>query len=105
MKRSASELTSSTSTPTIVPFECVRRFCQRASTGASPLHGGHHDAQKFSTTTLPRYEESFTSPPPSSFGSDTSGAAGRFPAASCESIDWLVPFLGGPSARRGRSAR
>src|SRR3954447_26511915 len=103
MKRSASELTSRTSTPTIVPPARDRVFCQRERTGASPLHGGHHEAQKLSTTTLPRYEESDTSPPPSSFGSDTSGAGGRVPAASCESIDWLVWFCAIPYASSASS--
>src|SRR4051812_2290465 len=82
----------------------LRRGCQRASTGASPLHGGHHDAQKFSTTTFPLYDDSVTGQPPLRGGSLRFGGTGRFPAASCESIDWLVWFCAIPYPSRASSA-
>src|SRR3954468_20149985 len=105
MNLRASPVTSSTSTPTTVPPWELSLRCQRSSTGASPRHGPHHEAQKFSTTTLPLYEESGTLPPPSSFGSDSTGAAGRVPAASLVSIDVSSRFEATPYASSATSAR
>ena len=63
--------------------------CARSSTGASFSHGPHHEAQKFSTTTLPRSWASEPPPWPSSTGSVTPapGAAGRCPLRTAESSD------------------
>src|SRR3954452_16996629 len=77
----ASPFTSSTSTPTTVASCALSLRCQRSRIGASPRHGPHHEAQKFSTTTFPLYEESGTPAPPSSRASVVAGAAGPAPAA------------------------
>ena len=54
-KRSDAGVESSYVTPSTVPAPALCSVrCARSSTGASSRHGMHHDAQKFSTTTLPR---------------------------------------------------
>src|SRR4051794_6631335 len=80
-------------TPKTVPL-CVfsRRFWTFSRTGASALHGSHHDAQKFSTTTLPPRSASPVVPPPARFGSRTAtpGAAGFLPALTAWSSESFV---------------
>ena len=62
MKLRASPLKSFVSTPTTTT-PCERKRCQtRSTSGASCLHGMHQEAQKLSTTTLPRSEASSSFP-------------------------------------------
>src|SRR5450432_3259849 len=66
------------STPTnCTPDECVS-VATCSSAGASLRHGGHQDAQKFSTTTLPAYDASVRGEPSRSVP-ETCGAALRWP--------------------------
>ena len=62
MNLRASPEKSCASTPTTTT-PCSRYCCHAASSrGASDLHGAHHEAQKLSTTTLPRSEASESFP-------------------------------------------
>ena len=55
---------------------CPASAASRASSsGVSSLHGPHHDAQKLTTTALPRSDASESSPSPSSRGSENAGAS------------------------------
>src|SRR5207248_1359716 len=73
-KSRAAPLVSPLSTPrTTRPFDRFRRQTDSRS-GASCLHGRHHEAKKFSTTVFPRNELSETSPSPVSRGSENAGA-------------------------------
>src|ERR1051326_4085743 len=49
-------------------------FCRSTSQGISILHGPHHVAQKFTTTALPRSEESVTVLPSGTLFKENSGA-------------------------------
>jgi hypothetical protein len=64
---------SSSETPTITNPCGPYCFCNSTNQGISALHGGHHVAQKFSTTALPRKSERRTVFPDRSF-SAKSGA-------------------------------
>src|SRR5271156_2215092 len=44
--------------PSTTPFRELMYCCKRIIDGVSFTHGGHHEAQKFSTTTLPLKSES-----------------------------------------------
>src|SRR6266851_5006917 len=55
--------------------------------GASARHGVHHEPQKFSTTTCPRYALSASLPPPTT-GPLTDGATGPVPV-----LNTVVPGL------------
>ena len=60
------------------------------SAGASVLQGSHQDAQKFSTTGLPRSDESVVVPCPFTFWSVKFGAIGWPPSATSAAIEvWL----------------
>src|SRR6266487_2760466 len=69
-----------------------RHSCESAaSAGASPRHGAHHDAQKFTTTTLPRRLARRSLPPPRA-EPETSGAGWR--AAGGQDVapaNWVPP--------------
>src|SRR5262249_46184434 len=56
MKPLASSVASAVSTPRTTTPLCLKRRQICSTTGASCLHGMHHDAQKLRTTTLPRNE-------------------------------------------------
>src|SRR5437867_279263 len=61
------------------------------SAGASHRHGAHHDAQKFTTTTLPRRLARRTLPPPRA-GPETSGAGWRAAGGqNVASANWVPP--------------
>ena len=78
-------------TPSTVPApERCSCLCVRSSTGASALHGVHHEAQKFSTTTFPRSPATDCVPSPPSTGSVLLGAGGNVPAATACSIESSV---------------
>src|SRR5215218_10805281 len=81
MKPSASGRRSLKSTPTTTS-PSLRYFRHAASsTGASCLHGTHQEAQKLTTTALPRSEARESSPSRSSRRSVNAGATGRSPRA------------------------
>src|SRR5207249_4685391 len=60
--------------------------------GASALHGTHEDAQKFSTTTLPRSDASASFPGASSRESAKAGAGGVRPPPSFTPLSWCTTF-------------
>src|SRR6266542_1126458 len=62
MKRRASPVKSRESTPSTTTPRDRQRLDALSRSGASSLHGMHHDAQKLSTTAFPRSEESESSP-------------------------------------------
>ena len=83
--------TPSTSRPAARIFSCVR-----SSSGSSVSHGAHHEAQKFSTTTLPGVVGQRAGP------RGRRAAAGRLPAprpARRRCSRWSID-VSGPVARR-----
>src|SRR3954452_1827819 len=94
--RRASPLGSLTSPPsrTARPGQ---RLAAAASAGASCLHGKHHEAQKLSTTTLPRSDASCSVPGPSSRRSSKSGA--RFPIPTFFPLPWTSFHTSSASSR------
>src|SRR5579864_1733539 len=85
-----SSLESSLVMPTICRPWSPYFFCKSTSHGISILHGPHHVAQKFTTTALPRSEESVTVLPSGTLFKENSGArdpiAGSAPEGSCEPL-------------------
>src|SRR6476469_2040457 len=71
-------------------------FCRSTSHGISILHGPHQVAQKFTTTALPRSEESVTVLPSGTLFKENSGArepiAGSVPEGCCDPL--TVCFVG-----------
>src|SRR5689334_10967277 len=70
------------------------RYCRYAcsSRGISRLHGSHHEAQKLTTTTLPRNDLRSTWPSPSSRASRKSGAIGFCPCEAFLTSAWPPPW-------------
>src|SRR2546426_7310702 len=61
---------------TLFPYTTLfRSCCRRSRPGISSRHGGHHVAQKFSTTTLPRYSDSACGESSASDWNEKSGAS------------------------------
>src|SRR3989304_1820495 len=81
------------------------RYARQAASrsGASSRHGTHQEAQKFTTTTLPRCSASANGPPSNS--ASVNGAAGRPRSGERISRGFVVNPEGvrGPSAPPGRS--
>ena len=78
--------------PSTMPPRGAIRSCVRWSSGISDTHGGHHDAQTFSTTTLPLWSASDPVPSAPSLGRSWTGASTRSPAARRSSIEVSGPF-------------
>ena len=72
------------------------RSCVRWSSGISVLHGSHHEAQTFSTTTLPAWSASEPVASEPSTGSALTGASTRSPRASRSSSEVSGPFEATP---------
>src|SRR5512141_457104 len=94
MNLRASPEKSWASTPTTTT-PCPRKRCHAASSlGASALQGTHQEAQKLSTTTLPRSEARESFPWRSRRPRSKCGAAGCLPLASSEAapLPWWTTF-------------
>src|SRR6266542_3684926 len=94
MNLRASPEKSCASTPTTTT-PCPRQRRHAASSlGASDLHGAHHEAQKLSTTTLPRSDASASLPLVSRRERTNLGAGGVLPLASSDAAPppWWTTF-------------
>src|SRR5579864_8661630 len=95
-----SSLESSLVMPTICRPWSPYFFCKSTSQGISILQGPHQVAQKFTTTALPRSEESVTVLPSGTLFKENSGArepiAGSVPEGSCEPLTFC--FVGSTEA-------
>src|SRR3954463_12088139 len=93
-----SSLESSLVMPTICKPRSPYFFCRSTSHGISILQGPHHVAQKFTTTALPRREESDTVLPSGTLFKEKSGAtepiAGSAPEGVAEPLTFC--FAGSP---------
>src|SRR5205823_1409816 len=74
--------------------------------GASATHGPHHEANTFSTTTLPWSAARLVLPAEPRFGSPVLefGATGNAPFATATSIDEFVFWLESPNASSASNA-
>src|SRR3954466_9155131 len=95
-----SSLVSSLVMPTICKPWSPYYFCKSTSHGISILQGPHHVAQKFTTTALPRSEESVTVLPSGTLFKENPGAteptAGSVPEGAAEPLTFC--FAGSPVA-------
>src|SRR5438445_11485370 len=86
--------------PTICKPCAPYLFCKSTSHGISILHGPHQVAQKFTTTALPRREESETVLPSGTLFKENSGArepmAGSVPEGEAEPLTFC--FVGSEEA-------
>ena len=76
--------------------DAVSRLWVRSRIGASAWQGTHHEAQKFSTTTLPRRAATDCVASDPSTGSDALGAGGKSPRATACSIESSSAFAMSP---------
>ena len=95
------------SIPSTVPPRGAIRSCVRWSSGISDTQGGHHEAQKLRTTTLPAWSDSEPVSSDPRTGSSLTGASTRSPSASRSSSDVSGPLEATPyvsSATRAAAA-
>src|ERR671936_2037798 len=106
MKPRASPEKSSTSTPSNTTPRPRQRFQAASSLGASSLHGPHQEAQKLSTTALPRSDARLRRPRRSSRCRTKFGAAGCLPEriSAATFLSWCVTFQTSSASRPATSA-
>ena len=90
--------------PSTRPSWAAIRLWVRSSSGISDRQGGHHDAHRFRTTTLPWWSASEPVPSPPSSRSSLMGASTRSPLEIDSSIEVSGPVETTPYESSATSA-